>query len=68
MLYDREIHSNCQIFRLTGLLDRRSVPVVLEELETFTAASPRNFILDFSQVELIDGVDLFNSLFILNSY
>lgn len=48
MLYDREIRSNGQIFYFTGLLDMRSVPIVLEELETFTAANPRNFILDFA--------------------
>lgn len=55
MLYGREIRSNCQIFRFTGLLDMRSAPAVLAVLEGSAAASPKNFILDFSQVESIDG-------------
>lgn len=52
---DREVRLNCQIFRIDGILDVFSEPTFRQVLGQYVAESPRNFILDFSFVDLIDS-------------
>ncbi|MBD1849253.1 STAS domain-containing protein [Leptolyngbya sp. FACHB-711] len=52
---DREIGQHCQIFRLSGIFDVFSVPTFCRVLEKSVEENPRNSILDFTDVDLIDS-------------
>ncbi|WP_416676591.1 STAS domain-containing protein [Egbenema bharatensis] len=52
---NREVRDNCQIFRLAGLLDAYSEQAFLKALDKFAEESPKNFILDLSQIDFVDS-------------
>lgn len=54
----REVRENCQIFRLTGLLDAFSEPAFHKAIETCIEAEPSNAILVLSQIDFIDSSGL----------
>lgn len=54
----REIRDNCQIFRLTGLLDAFSEPNFIKVLAKCLADGPSNLILDLSKIDFIDSSGL----------
>jgi anti-anti-sigma factor len=49
------VRDNCQIFRLAGLLDAYSEQAFLKALDKFAEESPKNFILDLSQIDFVDS-------------
>lgn len=54
----REVRDNCQVFRLTGLLDAFSEPTFRKVLEAKIGEGPNNIILDLSQIDFIDSSGL----------
>ncbi|EFA73614.1 STAS domain-containing protein [Cylindrospermopsis raciborskii] len=54
----REVRDNCQLFRLTGLLDAFSEPTFRKVLEAKIGEGPNNTILDLSQIDFIDSSGL----------
>lgn len=54
----REIREDCQIFRLTGLLDAFSEPTFGKVLGTCIDEGPKHVILALSQIDFIDSSGL----------
>ncbi|WP_353930308.1 STAS domain-containing protein [Okeanomitos corallinicola TIOX110] len=54
----REVRDNCQLFRLTGLLDAFSEPTFRKVLSNKIDEGPKNIILDLSQIDFIDSSGL----------
>lgn len=52
---NREVRDNCQIYRLAGLLDAYSEQAFLKALEKFAEETPKNFVLDLSQIDFVDS-------------
>ncbi|MTJ15263.1 STAS domain-containing protein [Anabaena sp. UHCC 0187] len=54
----REARENCQLFRLTGLLDAFSEPTFRKVLGSKIDEGPKNIILDLSQIDFVDSSGL----------
>ncbi len=54
----REIKENCQIFRLTGLLDAFSEPTFRRVLGECIDAGPKHVVLALSQIDFVDSSGL----------
>lgn len=54
----REIRDNCQLFRLTGLLDAFSEPTFRKVLGQKIDDGPKHIILDLSQIDFVDSSGL----------
>ncbi|AFZ45687.1 anti-sigma-factor antagonist [Halothece sp. PCC 7418] len=54
----REIQDNCQIFRLTGLLDAFSEPTFAKVIGKYIEEGPKNIILVLSQIDFVDSSGL----------
>ena len=55
----REVRDDeCQLFRLTGLLDAFSEPVFRKVVSKFIEEGPRNIILDLSKIDFVDSSGL----------
>ncbi len=54
----RELRDNCQLFRLTGLLDAFSEPTFRKTLGSKIEEGPKNIILDLSQIDFVDSSGL----------
>lgn len=54
----RDVRENCQIFRLTGLLDAFSEPNFRKVLGKFVDEGPSHIILDLSQIDFVDSSGL----------
>ncbi len=54
----REVRDNCQLFRLTGLLDAFSEPKFRKVLGTNIDEGPKHVILDLSQIDFVDSSGL----------
>ncbi len=54
----REIRDNCQLFRLTGLLDAFSEPTFRKVLGSKIDEGPKHIILDLSQIDFVDSSGL----------
>lgn len=54
----REIQENCQIFRLTGLLDAFSEPTFAKTITKCIEEGPKNIILVLSQIDFVDSSGL----------
>jgi len=54
----REITENCQIFRLTGLLDAFSEPTFAKVISKCIEEGPKNVILVLSQIDFVDSSGL----------
>lgn len=54
----REVRENCQIFRLTGLLDAFSEPTFRKTIGNYIEEGPSNVILALSQIDFIDSSGL----------
>jgi anti-anti-sigma factor len=54
----REVRENCQLFRLTGLLDAFSEPTFRKVLGSKIDEGPKHIILDLSQIDFIDSSGL----------
>lgn len=54
----REIQDNCQIFRLTGLLDAFSEPTFGKVIGKCIEEGPKNIILVLSQIDFVDSSGL----------
>lgn len=54
----REVRANCQIFRLTGLLDAFSEPTFRKVMGNFVTQGPSNLILDLSGIDFVDSSGL----------
>jgi len=54
----REIQENCQIFRLTGLLDAFSEPTFGKVIAKYIEEGPKNIILVLSQIDFVDSSGL----------
>ncbi|WP_082803820.1 MULTISPECIES: STAS domain-containing protein [unclassified Anabaena] len=54
----REARDNCQLFRLTGLLDAFSEPTFRKVLSTKIEEGPKHIILDLSQIDFVDSSGL----------
>ncbi|MBE9116345.1 STAS domain-containing protein [Lusitaniella coriacea LEGE 07157] len=54
----REIKENCQIFRLTGLLDAFSEPTFRRVISNYIDEGPPNIILALSQIDFVDSSGL----------
>nr|WP_174764064.1 MULTISPECIES: STAS domain-containing protein [unclassified Anabaena] len=54
----REVRDNCQLFRLTGLLDAFSEPTFRKVLGSKIDEGPKNIILDLSQIDFVDSSGL----------
>ncbi|MBD0266747.1 STAS domain-containing protein [Pseudanabaena sp. FACHB-2040] len=54
----RDVRANCQIFRLTGLLDAFSEPTFRKVMNKFVEEGPRNIILDLSAIDFVDSSGL----------
>ena len=54
----REARDNCQLFRLTGLLDAFSEPTFRKVLGNKIDEGPKHIILDLSQIDFIDSSGL----------
>ncbi|KAB8335679.1 STAS domain-containing protein [Scytonema tolypothrichoides VB-61278] len=54
----REVRDNCQLFRLTGLLDAFSEPTFTKVLGTKIEEGPKHIILDLSQIDFVDSSGL----------
>lgn len=52
---NREVRDNCQIFRLAGLLDAYSEQAFIKVMEKYAEESPKNFVLDLSQIDFVDS-------------
>ena len=54
----RDVRDNCQIFRLTGLLDAFSEPNFRKVFGKYVDEGPSNIILDLSQIDFVDSSGL----------
>jgi anti-anti-sigma factor len=54
----REVRDNCQLFRLTGLLDAFSEPTFKKVMIKYAEEEPKNMILDLSKIDFIDSSGL----------
>ncbi|MDH6098654.1 STAS domain-containing protein [Anabaenopsis sp. FSS-46] len=54
----REVRDNCQLFRLTGLLDAFSEPTFRKVLGNKIDDGPKHIILDLSQIDFVDSSGL----------
>ncbi|NEO27355.1 MAG: STAS domain-containing protein [Kamptonema sp. SIO4C4] len=54
----REVRENCQIFRLTGLLDAFSEPTFRRVLTNCIDNGPKHVILVLSQIDFVDSSGL----------
>jgi anti-anti-sigma factor len=54
----REVRDNCQLFRLTGLLDAFSEPTFQKAIGKFIDEGPTNIILDLSKIDFVDSSGL----------
>ncbi|PSO56356.1 MAG: anti-sigma F factor antagonist [Cyanobacteria bacterium QH_8_48_120] len=54
----REVRKNCQIFRLTGLLDAFSEPTFRKVIGNYIDEGPNNIIMGLSQIDFIDSSGL----------
>ncbi len=54
----REVRDNCQLFRLTGLLDAFSEPTFRRVLSVKIDDGPKHIILDLSQIDFVDSSGL----------
>jgi anti-anti-sigma factor len=54
----REVRDNCQLFRLTGLLDAFSEPTFRKVIGSKIDDGPKNIILDLSQIDFVDSSGL----------
>ncbi|MFM7365553.1 MAG: STAS domain-containing protein [Cuspidothrix sp.] len=54
----REVRDNCQLFRLTGLLDAFSEPTFRKVLGGKIDERPKHIILDLSQIDFVDSSGL----------
>ncbi|NMG18641.1 anti-sigma factor antagonist [Brasilonema bromeliae] len=54
----REVRDNCQLFRLTGLLDAFSEPTFTKVLGSKIEEGPKHIILDLSQIDFVDSSGL----------
>jgi anti-anti-sigma factor len=54
----REARDNCQLFRLTGLLDAFSEPTFRKVLGSKIDEGPKHIILDLSQIDFVDSSGL----------
>ncbi|HEY9860860.1 MAG TPA: STAS domain-containing protein [Candidatus Obscuribacterales bacterium] len=54
----REVRDNCQLFRLTGLLDAFSEPTFRKVLTKCVEEGPKHIILDLSQIDFVDSSGL----------
>jgi anti-anti-sigma factor len=54
----REVRDNCQLFRLTGLLDAFSEPTFQKVIGKFVDEGPANIILDLSKIDFVDSSGL----------
>lgn len=54
----REVRKNCQLFRLTGLLDAFSEPTFRKVLGNKIDEGPKHVILDLSQIDFVDSSGL----------
>ncbi|MBD6618398.1 STAS domain-containing protein [Komarekiella sp. 'clone 1'] len=54
----REVRDNCQLFRLTGLLDAFSEPTFRKVLGGKIDEGPKHIILDLSQIDFVDSSGL----------
>lgn len=54
----REVKENCQIFRLTGLLDAFSEPTFRRALGNYVDEGPNNVILVLTQIDFVDSSGL----------
>jgi anti-anti-sigma factor len=54
----REVRDNCQLFRLTGLLDAFSEPTFRKVLSSKIDEGPKHVILDLSQIDFVDSSGL----------
>lgn len=54
----RDLRDNCQLFRLTGLLDAFSEPNFVKVLNKCVDDGPKNVILDLSKIDFIDSSGL----------
>ncbi|MBN3923683.1 STAS domain-containing protein [Nostoc sp. NMS4] len=54
----REVRDNCQLFRLTGLLDAFSEPTFRKTLGSKIDEGPKHIILDLSQIDFVDSSGL----------
>ncbi|MDH6061766.1 STAS domain-containing protein [Chrysosporum bergii ANA360D] len=53
-----EVRDNCQLFRLTGLLDAFSEPTFRKVLGNKIDDGPKHIILDLSQIDFVDSSGL----------
>ena len=53
-----EVRDNCQLFRLTGLLDAFSEPTFRKVLGNKIDDGPKHIILDLSQIDCVDSSGL----------
>ncbi|NEO84820.1 MAG: STAS domain-containing protein [Spirulina sp. SIO3F2] len=53
-----EIKDNCQIFRLTGLLDAFSEPTFRKVIGNYIDNGPKNIILVLAQIDFVDSSGL----------
>jgi anti-anti-sigma factor len=54
----RETRDNCQLFRLTGLLDAFSEPTFSKVLSSKIEEGPKHIILDLSKIDFVDSSGL----------
>lgn len=54
----REVRANCQIFRLTGLLDAFSEPTFRKVMTRYVTEGPSHLILDLSGIDFVDSSGL----------
>ncbi|NJK73984.1 MAG: STAS domain-containing protein [Microcoleus sp. SU_5_6] len=54
----REVRNNCQLFRLTGLLDAFSEATFRKVLSKCIDEGPKHVILDLSQIDFVDSSGL----------
>lgn len=54
----REVRKNCQIFRLTGLLDAFSEPTFKKVIGNCIDEGPKNVVLVLSQIDFVDSSGL----------
>ena len=54
----REVRDNCQLFRLTGLLDAFSEAIFRKVLSKCIEDGPKQVILDLSQIDFVDSSGL----------
>ncbi|MEM8637871.1 MAG: STAS domain-containing protein [Cyanobacteria bacterium P01_G01_bin.54] len=53
-----EVQENCQIFRLTGLLDAFSEPALRKVIGNYIDNGPKNIILVLAQIDFVDSSGL----------